>query len=37
MQMLEQQRWKVINVVKVLNVSYNTHYHKPHIEISHPE
>jgi transcriptional regulator of acetoin/glycerol metabolism len=40
LQMLEQHRWNVSNVAKVLDVSRNTLYrklHKLHIEISHPE
>ena len=40
LQLLEQHRWNVSNVAKVLDVSRNTLYrklHKLHIEISHPE
>lgn len=36
MQMLEQHRWKLSNVVKALNVICNNLYHKLHIEISSP-
>jgi len=40
LQMLEQQRWNVSSVAKMLAVSRNTLYrklHKLHIEVSHPE